>query len=84
MLPGQSSEGGSLAALGEALRGAVVPELRRARSPPTIEAWVGDRPRSFPLQLRHAGRCETGPHVSGVQVNDCVPSLLEGWTYWGT
>jgi len=64
MLPGHHPEavrGPSVAdGLFEALRGAVRPlEHRRASSratPPLIEAWVGDRPRSFPLQLKHAGR----------------------------
>ena len=42
--------------LSSSLRGLVVPERLRAQDPPLVEAWVGDRPRSFPLQLKHAGR----------------------------
>jgi len=27
------------------------------QAPPLVLGYVGDRPRSFPLQMRHSGRC---------------------------
>ena len=63
-LPGADSLSQGLAAFGAglpaALRGLLVPEPRRARPPPRVEAWVGGPPRSFPLQLKHAGRWGEG------------------------
>uniref|UniRef100_A0A6S8MSN8 Ubiquinone biosynthesis monooxygenase COQ6, mitochondrial n=1 Tax=Dunaliella tertiolecta TaxID=3047 RepID=A0A6S8MSN8_DUNTE len=33
-----------------------LPESSQYQPPPIVQSWVGDQPKSFPLQLRHSGR----------------------------
>lgn len=34
-----------------------LPEDSQFQPPPVVQCWVGDAPKSFPLQMQHSGRC---------------------------
>ncbi|GAX78061.1 hypothetical protein CEUSTIGMA_g5503.t1 [Chlamydomonas eustigma] len=38
------------------LLSSITPKSKKVKSPPHIQSWVGSQPRSFPLQMQHAGR----------------------------
>eukprot|EP00892_Ulva_mutabilis_P012766 jgi/Ulvmu1/9862/UM057_0016.1 len=59
-VPGESEGGrgaaGALAGLLSRAAAAGGGAVRPPRTPPVVEAWVGQRPASFPLRMQHAGR----------------------------